>query len=262
MAARVTPSPHSENWAASVQKWTWYPRVFMRTQPVGVECWCTCTYFFQNSCLEAVVLTNSNMLIHCKKHPGDHWSCQLVIYSGTQLELSGRASWPCSNSHLLVTMVFFFVFVQWCKYKCGSTGLYMHPWTSWYFFYCFFILCCSMRVHLWLFSQQCLKCVTGAAGWGQTHRSKLTWLLFRLTYTYGACFMDTSLCVKHSWIICGVEWGCPQAQGWDPKCSPSDGPALCSASFSILIALFPERDLVYLYFFCWCAISMSKQWHN
>lgn len=39
--------------------------------------------------------------------------------------------------------------------------------------------------------------------------------------------------------------------GRDPKCSTSDGPAFCYASFSILIALFPEResDFVYLYFF-------------
>lgn len=42
-----------------------------------------------------------------------------------------------------------------------------------------------------------------------------------------------------------------QPTGRDPKCSPSDGPALCSASFSIPIALFPEREsnLVYLFFF-------------
>lgn len=73
----------------------------------GVKRWCTRTFFFQNSCLEAVVVTNSNMLIHCKKHPGDHLRCQLVICSGTQLELSGWASWPGCNSHLLANMLFF-----------------------------------------------------------------------------------------------------------------------------------------------------------
>lgn len=155
----------------------------------------------------------------------------------------------------------------------------MHPQTSWYFFYKnnnFIILCCSLHVCIYACFPSCawnmwLLAFTGAAGWAQTHRSELMWLLFRLTYlrthtyTFGVCFTDTSSCVKHSLIVWRVEWCCPPTQGWDSKCSPSDGPAPCSASFSILIALFPERDLVYVVFFgffCWCAISMSEQWHN
>lgn len=203
------------------------------------------------------------MLIHCKKHPGDHWSCQLVIYSGTQLELSGWASWPCSNSHLLATMFF-----------CLCAVMQIQMWIS-----RFAHASTNELVFLLWFPYSSVVCVCAfmavfPAGWAQTHRSKLMWLLFRLTYlrthahihTHGACFTDTSSCVKCSLIVWRAEWGCPQAQGWDPKCSPSDGPALCSASFSILIALFPERDLVYLLVFflvfCWCAISMSKQWHD
>lgn len=204
------------------------------------------------------------MLIHCKKHPGDHWSCQLIIYSGTQLELSGWASWPCSNSHLLATMFFLSV----CSDantnvdKQVCTCIHERVGISFMISLFFGVVCV------------CAFMAVFPAGWAQTHRSKLMWLLFRLTYlrahahihTHGACFTDTSSCVKCSLIVWRAEWGCPQAQGWDPKCSPSDGPALCSASFSILIALFPERDLVYLLgfflFFCWCAISMSKQWHD
>ena len=83
-------------------------------------------------------------------HSGDHWSCQLVICSGTRLELSGWTSWPCSNSHLLANMFFFpsCVYVQRGEGKCWLASLCMFTWVSGYFFIvvlCLVMLCFGLR---------------------------------------------------------------------------------------------------------------------
>lgn len=140
----------------------------------------------------------------------------------------------------------------------------MHPRTSWYFFYCFLILWCSLCVCIYACFPSCawnvqLLPFIVAAGWAKL--TALRWCdcsSYLRTHTHIWSMLHGYQLLCKTFFNCMEGWmGLPT--GRDPKCSTSDGPAFCYAFFSILIALFPERERFCLSLFFFAGVLFQCQ---